>query len=151
MEARQKDGIKVRQPIASLKIKNQKSKIKDNKEILNLIKDEVNVKEIIFDDKINPPGGGEIELDTIITPELKNEGIARELIRNIQDLRKKEGLMPQQKIGLIIDVGDDGKKLIKQFEAEIKRGTNAATLEFNQNDGEEIKIDELKFKIKIQK
>jgi len=45
-------GIKIRQPLALLKIKNQSAKIKNNKELLNLIKEEVNVKEIIFDSKI---------------------------------------------------------------------------------------------------
>ena len=39
-----------------------------------MIKDELNVKEIIFDDKIS----GEVELDTEITPELKEEGDLRE-------------------------------------------------------------------------
>ncbi len=56
-------GLKVRQPLSKLKIQNQKSKIQNDKELLDLIKDEVNVKEILFDDKIEK----EIELDTNIT------------------------------------------------------------------------------------
>jgi isoleucyl-tRNA synthetase len=84
---RAKNGIKVRQPIASLKIKNQKSKIKNNEELLNLIKEEINVKKIVFDEKIKSA----IELDTKITPELKEEGMAREIARLIQSGRKKAG------------------------------------------------------------
>ena len=91
---RAKAGIKVRQPLASLKIKNQKSKVKDEKELLDLIKQELNVKEIIFDPKIKK----EIELDTKITKELKEEGEVREIIRHIQELRKKAGLTPKDKI-----------------------------------------------------
>lgn len=89
---RAKSAIKVRQPLQKLKIKNLKLKI-DNK-LLDLIKEEVNVKEIIFDGNIK----GEVELDTQITPELKEEGIVREVIRNIQEMRKAKGLKPENRI-----------------------------------------------------
>jgi isoleucyl-tRNA synthetase len=89
---RAKVSIKVRQPLSKLKIKNEKLKIND--ELINLIKDEVNVREVVFDPKIE----GEVELDTEITPELKEEGIVREIIRNIQEMRKQAGLKPQDKI-----------------------------------------------------
>ncbi len=82
--------IGVRQALASLKIRNPKSEIRKNKELLNLIKEEINVKEVIFDGKIK----GEVELDTEISEDLKQEGQAREIIRRIQDLRKKAGLLP---------------------------------------------------------
>ena len=98
--------IKVKQPIASLKIKNKKLKIKNEEELLQLIKDEVNVKNIIFDDKIN----NEIELDVKITEELKEEGRAREIVRHLQDMRKNAGLKPADKI-LISLFGQD--KIIK--------------------------------------
>jgi len=89
---RAKASIKVRQPLAKLKIKNEKLKIND--ELINLIKDEVNVREVIFDSKIE----GDVELDTEITPELKEEGQVREIIRNIQEMRKRAGLKPGDKI-----------------------------------------------------
>jgi len=87
-------GIKVRQPLASLKIKNQKSKIQNNDELLNLIKDEINVKKVIFDGNIKK----EVELDTNLTKELKEEGIIREIIRYIQAMRKTAGLKPSDEI-----------------------------------------------------
>ncbi len=91
---RAKAGIKVRQPLTSLKIRNPKSEIRNENELLDLIKEEVNVKEIIFDEKIEK----EIELDTKITDELKEEGIIREVIRNIQGIRKETGLKPENRI-----------------------------------------------------
>jgi len=91
---RAKASIKVRQPLSKLKIKNAKLKIND--ELINLIKDEVNIKEIVFDKKIK----NEIELDTEITPQLKEEGIIREVIRQIQEMRKKIGLKPKDKISV---------------------------------------------------
>jgi hypothetical protein len=41
----------------------------------------------VFDEQIK----GEMELDTNLTPELLEEGSVRELVRHIQDLRKKAG------------------------------------------------------------
>lgn len=137
LELRLKQGIKVRQPLNSVVVPEKL------KPYTSLIKDELNVKKVLF--------GKEIDLNTKITSELKNEGIVRELIRNIQDLRKKAGLVPQQKIGLVVETDGGGEKLIKQFEAEIKKGTNATAIEFSKNDGEEIKINELVFKIEIKK
>ena len=145
MEARQKDGIKVRQPLQKLKVKSLKLKV--DKELLEVLADEINVKEIIFDKNI----ASDVELDIKITPELKNEGIVRELVRSIQDLRKKAGFNPQDKISLDMETDEAGGKLIKKFEKEIKKGTNTETMEFAKNKGEEIKIDELTLKIKIKK
>ncbi|HQK64111.1 MAG TPA: class I tRNA ligase family protein, partial [Candidatus Staskawiczbacteria bacterium] len=68
-------GIKVKQPLASLKVKN-----KISEGLLYLIKDEINVKEVIFDDKIEK----EVGLDIDITEELKEEGVLREIIRQVQ-------------------------------------------------------------------
>ena len=98
---RAKAGIKVRQPLQELKIKTpalpagrQKQKLRE--EILNLVKDEVNVKEIVFDAKLKQ----EVELDTKITPELKEEGMLREITRAVQGMRKDAGFVPSQKIAL---------------------------------------------------
>jgi len=84
--------IKVRQPLARLKIKDLRFKLEG--ELLDLIKEEVNVKEIVFDPEIKK----EVELDTEITPELKEEGIIREVIRQIQEMRKIAGFKPKDKI-----------------------------------------------------
>ncbi|MEK9186091.1 MAG: class I tRNA ligase family protein, partial [Patescibacteria group bacterium] len=81
LEARAKAGVKVRQPLQILKINSQGQSLKPAKdcpcELLDLIKDEVNVKEIIFVEKLEK----EVELDLKITPELKLEGEARDLMR----------------------------------------------------------------------
>jgi isoleucyl-tRNA synthetase len=143
LEARQKAGIKVRQPLAKLEVKDEKLK----EEYLNLIKDELNVKEIIFNNSIE----NEVKLDINIIPELKEEGNYRELARAIQDMRKKMGLTPSDTISLIVETDDKGKELIQKFESEIKKTILVSKIEFKKNNGEEIKIDELVFKISIQK
>ncbi len=78
-------GIKVRQPLNKLQITN--FDFKKEKELLELIKGEVNIKEITF--------GKSLKLDTKITPELKKEGLKREISRVVKDLRKKINLSPQ--------------------------------------------------------
>jgi len=143
LKARMSSGIKVRQPLALLKIKT-----KLGNEYLELIKGEVNVKEVVYEKNLK----NNIELDTKLTPELKKEGQLRELIRRIQDLRKKKGLNPKQKVTLVINANENGETLIKKFENEIKKVTSLEEIKFNDvARGEEIKIDDLQFEIAIQK
>ena len=126
LEAGQKAGIPVRQPLASLKLKVPSEKLKD--EYLELIKEELNVKEIIL--------GKEFLLDTNITPELKEEGNYRELVRAIQDMRKKQGLTPSEKI--ILTLGSEHKDLSQKFESELKKAVFAS--EIILEEGAQIKI-----------
>lgn len=52
---------------------------------MEIIKDELNVKEIIVKNSLEQ---GAVELDTEITDDLRNEGDMRDLVRQIQDMRK---------------------------------------------------------------
>jgi isoleucyl-tRNA synthetase len=102
--------IKVRQPLARLTIKN-----KLDKELSGLIRDEVNVKEIIFDNKMKE----EIKLDTEITEELEKEGRDREWIRSVNAERKKLGLTPNDII--VVQTTEevfDSEKVKKEVKAE---------------------------------
>ena len=87
LEARAKAGIKVRQPLKKFRIKNLK--LKNNEDLIKLIKDELNVKEVVFDDKILL---GEVDLDTKITPELKEEGGVKRFDSRASRFEKKIGL-----------------------------------------------------------
>ena len=104
-------GIKVKQPLAKLKFKNQKSKIKDEPELLELVKDEVNVKNVVFDGNIS----GEVELDVNLTEELKEEGFVRELIRQVQAQRKESNLVPQDRIFVEISAPQAEKIIIEKL------------------------------------
>jgi len=88
LAARAKAKIKIRQPLAGLQIANYE--LRNEPGLLELIKEEVNVKKIIF--------GRSLKLETKITPELKEEGMIREVIRNIQEMRKEAGFKPKDKI-----------------------------------------------------
>ncbi len=140
LEEREKAGIKIKQPLMVFE-----TPIIVGKDFLTAAKIEINVKEIKTGQKEN-------KLNTTITTELKQEGMARELTRAIQDLRKKTGLAPRQKIELIIGTSAEGEKLLNNFLEEIKKTTNTAVIEFSQaTGGEEIKIEDLSFKIEIRK
>ncbi len=93
LQVRAKANIKVRQPLASLVIQED-----INAELRAIIADEVNVKEVVSDPSMTAP----LELDTTLTPDLIEEGIARDIIRAIQDARKKENLQPSQMVSLTI-------------------------------------------------
>ena len=151
LEARQKAGIRVRQPLAKISIKHQVSGIKSNKELLDLIKDEINVKEIIFDKNI----ASDVELDINITPELKAEGQLRELTRVIQDLRKEAGYTPKDKGVLHIEADDYFKRLISNNTENLKKDIGVKTIELAKTDKfdaeAEIKIDGSKIWLRIKK
>ena len=148
-------GIKVRQPLASLKVKSQKLKVKSNKELLEVLADEINVKKIVFDNKINPPDGGEIELDTKITAELREEGILREFTRMIQDLRQKTGYQPKDRIHLYIESASEVEMVLNRRLAELKKEVGATNIEFRRTDKfdaeSETKIDSFNIWLGIKK
>jgi isoleucyl-tRNA synthetase len=153
LEARMKAGINVRQPLMSLKIKNSVVVDSDelSNEFLEIIKDEVNVKEVLFDDSIN----GDVELDTNITPELKEEGMVREVIRAIQDLRKEAGLTVNDRVVLIVGTDEEGNNFVKKNKAEIMRVTLLKEIKFeNQSQdisNNNIEIGDLKMKLGFNK
>ena len=145
---RQRLGIPVRQP---LHIKDAAfGLLEKNEPILALIRDELNVKEIVFNHIINK-NIPSITFDTNITPELKQEGNYRELVRALQDERKKEGLMPSDVITLSISTDEKGQELIQEFRADLLKTVGVGELKTENNDGVEIKIDELVFRIKIKR
>lgn len=149
LEARTKFGIRVRQPIASLKLKSQILNLKNNKEFLELIKGEVNVKEIIFDKNIKE----EVELDTTLTEELKEEGMLRDLIRQIQDIRKKEGRKPNEMLTFYMGTNIAGRNFIVKYAKEFKKSINAKSIIIRAvvDGGYEVKVGELIFSIKSEK
>lgn len=143
LQARQKAGIPVRQPLRELRITNYELQ----KEYNEIIKDELNVKEIILEK------GEEqnVTIDNHITEDLKKEGQYRELLRAIQDIRKKNGLSPSDVIVLSIDTNVEGQELIFKFKKEIMKAVSAKEIQIKENDGAEIKIDDFSFKIVVEK
>ncbi len=158
LKLRARTQIKVRQPLAKFKIQNSKFKIDD--EFIDIIKEELNVKEVLqenfdFDENaknMDEISGVKILLDTEITPELKMEGQAREIIRAIQQMRKEANYQLDDRI----KVGYQGlNEVFEKFDDLIKHETLANSLspeKLKKADLEkEIKIDEMVVKLWIAK
>ena len=100
--------IKVRQPLAEVKLKGKKfemfakKSLKDitKKGYTHIIQEETNIKNISVDLSSE---NEEVIIDTNITPELKREGQAREIIRTVQSMRKKAGYNVDDRITLWYD------------------------------------------------
>jgi isoleucyl-tRNA synthetase len=141
LKERQKSGMPVRQPLTMLKVKS----LNLQGEYLEILKDELNVKDVAMDNSIE----GEVWLDMNITPELKKEGEYRELLRAVQDMRKKEGLMPSDEV--VITLSENAKDLVENFIQDFQKTVGAKDVKFADNDGAEMQIGDLVFKIKIEK
>ncbi len=146
LSLRAEEGIKVRQPLSSLCVKSQK--IKDD-QFIRLIEEEVNVKEVQFDDKMKE----DVSLDTEITPKLAEEGRRREIVRNIRALRKKLGLTPEVKVNKIISTFPlkPDKDFLKEVGAEeYKQASDSSGL--GKTDAvKEFKVEGEEYKIGIKK
>jgi isoleucyl-tRNA synthetase len=95
-----------------------------------------------------------VALDVTITPELKREGIARDFVNRVQNLRKDTGLEVLDKIG--IEVEKDGElatSSLNEFKDYICSETQALSLELKDKlqDATEVDMDEFVLKIKIKK
>lgn len=123
---RSEKGIKVRQPLAELKLKSVK--LEGKKALLEILKDEVNVKKVSFDKELTE----DVELDTNITHELVEEGLLRELVRMVQDLRQDAGFSPKDTIVLHVDVPEELSFVLRKNEAFAKREVNAKVIEFKR-------------------
>lgn len=113
------EKIKTRQPLALATINTD-----IENELKEILKDEINVKEIIIDKNIK----SDIEIDTKITSELEEEGLVREIVRTIQNLRKKANLSPGDKADFYYQ-GEEN--IIKKYQEEIEKNTNSKLI--NQN------------------
>jgi isoleucyl-tRNA synthetase len=112
-------GIKVRQPLSQLTVKGRE--LADDKELIDLLKDEVNVKKVVF--------GKEFKLNTKLTNQLKVEGMIRDLIRFVQGMRKDGGLRPGEQIYLRYSTEPNLRRIIQINEAEILKEVSADKIE----------------------
>ncbi|MFT5179879.1 MAG: isoleucyl-tRNA synthetase [Candidatus Paceibacteria bacterium] len=142
LEARSSVGIKVRQPIQKITVKGNKM----SDDLLDIIKDEVNVKQVIFKEEQED----KVVLDTELSPRLLEEGAVREVIRLIQSLRKNAELNPADKVGIVVGAQGNVKEMFEKNKKEIMETTNVLNVKYEENDGQKVKVLNTEIGIKIE-
>ena len=92
-----------------------------------------------------------VALDITLTDELRNEGMARELVNRIQNIRKKSGLEITDRITVTIEPKEPAAKAIEAFGDYVARQVLADSITIAQNDGQEVEFDDFNLNIKITK
>ena len=124
LAARDAARLKVRQPLAGVAMPGEPLP----EDIATIVREELNVKSLSF-------GATEVQLDTVITEDLKMEGLARDIVRVIQDRRKKLRLNVEDRIdtryvadGLVV-------RAIQHHAEYIQSETLSVTLKPGREDG----------------
>jgi len=92
-----------------------------------------------------------VALEVELTDELKNEGMARELINRIQNMRKESGFEITDRICVSVAPNAEVEKSLAAFADYVKTQVLADDIHIEANDGQEVEFDEFKLNIKISK
>jgi isoleucyl-tRNA synthetase len=136
---RAESKIKVRQPLASVTVPPIDDAYKA------IIAEELNVKEV--------KSGKSVSVDIEITPELKSEGVMRELVRVTQNARKKAGLNVEDRIHLRLESDSkDVNEAISRFKDTIYAETLCTDeLKGNADYSETVKVENQEVKILLSR
>ncbi len=117
LSIRAKEGVKTRQPLASVTIPSSGTFVNFE----DILLEELNVKKVQM--------GDELALDLALTPELKREGLMREVIRHVQSARKSAGLQIDDRINLsFVTENDELRHAIAEHSTTIQTETLCSTL-----------------------
>jgi len=144
---RDQAGMKVRQPLASIKYHFDKEAL--NKKFEQVIAEEINVKMVEFSKDV---AENEVNLDTKLTPRLKDEGNVRELVRQINSLRKKAKLSINDKVKVYFQSKDLAKLILENKEFLQKNTLAKDIIEDKVKDSlitKEVEINEFKVEISL--
>ena len=158
LSKRASEGIKVRQPLASVKLINtisQDTPAEVAQFLIDIAKDELNVKSVeIVTDSESQSAQPSVVYDLTITPELKREGLMREIVRHVQSARKQAGLQIDDRI--VLSISSDNSEIsqaVDAFADVIKAETLAVELNSAVNESEkyDVKIEGKLVEISLKK
>jgi len=155
--------IKIRQPLSKVEVY---SSVDLTQEYLEMIKDELNVKDVvIISASIKKPTENGyhavltkewqviVKIDQTLTPELKREGLMREIVRHIQSARKKAGLNIDDRIILSLSTASqDLQQAIQEHSDTIQQETLAESMQsLDEGHEETVKVEGHELIVKLQK
>lgn len=154
LRQRAEAAIKVRQPLAAVTVVDNTGVL--NKELKNIIAEELNVKEVKVKSVTKITTSNLIAvIDLRLTPKLKQEGLAREIIRNVQKARKDAGLNVDDRIEL--QLGSHHQDIIDILNSDlvdlIKRETLTSAFnesELNNAFSQTVSVDGFELVIKLR-
>ena len=120
LELRERAGIKIRQPLTVLKVKS----LPQDTSLFAVLGQEVNVKEVLED----PTLADDVWLDTTLTPELREEGIVRGLVRRVQEWRKEQGLTIADRPPYTLVASGEEKEVAEKYREQITKETGLKEL-----------------------
>lgn len=157
---RAKNGVKIRQPLKEVVIPHVAS---DLKWFVEILQEELNVKGVSYvvlekDENgkiLSHKPAEKVDFNFEITPELRAEGLMREIIRHIQASRKKAGLNVDDRIELnFSSENEDLSGAFKKFIQEISKEVLAEKAEFSNDElefSQTVKIEGEEAKISLKK
>ena len=92
-----------------------------------------------------------VALEIELTDELRREGMARELINRIQNLRKESGLEITDRVNVVISPNEQSNAALSDYAEYIKAQVLADNLTVADNDGSTFDFDDFELNIKIEK
>ena len=157
---RAKNGVKIRQPLKEVVIPHVAS---DLKWFVEILQEELNVKGVSYvvlekdenGEILSHKPAEKVDFNFEITPELRAEGLMREIIRHIQASRKKAGLNVDDRIELnFSSENEDLSGAFKKFIQEISKEVLAEKAEFSNDElefSQIVKIEGEEAKISLKK
>jgi isoleucyl-tRNA synthetase len=124
LEARVRAKAKVRQPLAKVTANEKAYPALADAALAEIVRDELNVKALELSATVE-----DVELDTVITDDLRREGLARDLIRAIQSARKDSGLSPVDRAAVLVNVSDELWADLAQSLSVVRDATRADSLD----------------------
>jgi isoleucyl-tRNA synthetase len=145
-------GIKVRQPLQKITLMNYIwEDAPFSKGLKEIIRDELNVRQVVLDMESAVKGEEKVILDTEITPELKAEGLMRDVVRHVQTARKAAGLEVDDRIVLTLETGSKELAAAIAGHAETIKNETLATelLTSGAAGGVPVKVDGVELYIQV--
>lgn len=144
LSIRAKERIKIRQPLASITVPT----LGEFVNFADILTEELNVKDV--------KKGSELSLDLEITPELKAEGLSREVIRHIQSARKAAGLNVDDRIFVSAVTSDEELSsaittYVEEIGTEVLAASTIENKRSSYNHTTTVKVESVELTISLQK